>query len=666
MKETEKNANGQPVKRKMNVRRAIAITLAVSMTLSTAGCGSSGENNNSTSAQEKSISEQEASTSDAQIEESSNASEQETETLESSNDDEVQESSDQTEAEKRDYEIVEAEEEEDEELTEQQRNAINMLNHMTVLTQEVNDSKESRLFLESAYSSLINNTYPNAVDIKTESQMTSLLDTMEQYRMITVKRERLKYIYEQNKAQAMKAAIPNPVALLSVVESGNLLKEAASVVYMAVDAASSYQSASSQADLQYLQDGWELDDSEAEELHNSRKTAFSYMMNMARDNSLPGDYALSEEAVGDFVDWKNETNIPSKIQWFEDNEKTYKKFGPYWLELAKDYYDSENYEKCLKSIEQYNSVTTRILRKDYDYAKIMPLAIISAKETMNQGEYVEIAEKCIGSIVDNTDDNDWSLRYFASQIYLDLYKETSDKKYIQSAYDICRNNVNVLVKEQKQMNEEYLADVKEEKIPDDATKQEKKEIKNYNKYLKNQRKKALPPVDESLYLNCELLFALADQLDVSEVEQQKIDSILHGDGEPLFLTSMLDEKFWFGDSEKKAVNIDKLDIEFDGDKLIIPTACVSEQSIITVKVNDKSIDDWSISKVKRPKKSEVSEYIATYESDKAEKHKYKVGDKITVQIKEDEESSDVEEIKFTAVEGKKAFVLKGIKFERNE
>ncbi len=40
---------------------------------------------------------------------------------------------------------------------------------------------------------------------------------------------------------------------------------------MAVDAASSYQNAVTQTDLQYLQDGWQLEDEEAQELHNSRK-----------------------------------------------------------------------------------------------------------------------------------------------------------------------------------------------------------------------------------------------------------------------------------------------------------------------------------------------------------------------------------------------------------
>ncbi|MCI6290542.1 MAG: hypothetical protein MR620_04475, partial [Clostridiales bacterium] len=102
-------------------------------------------------------------------------------------------------------------------LTDEQANAIAMLNYITVLTQDINASKNSRLYLEEAYSSLINNTYPNAVDNRTLSQLAGLLDTMEGYRMIAVKRDRLQYIYEQNQAQAIRAAVPNPLSMISTV-----------------------------------------------------------------------------------------------------------------------------------------------------------------------------------------------------------------------------------------------------------------------------------------------------------------------------------------------------------------------------------------------------------------------------------------------------------------
>lgn len=85
-----------------------------------------------------------------------------------------------------------------------------------------------------------------------------------------------------------------------------------------------------------------------------------------------------------FVSWTAKENLVSKISWLESNQKTYEQFGPYWLELVKDYYDAENYVQCLDSLNHYEKVSTRIFRKDLDYAQVLPMAIISARETMSE------------------------------------------------------------------------------------------------------------------------------------------------------------------------------------------------------------------------------------------------------------------------------------------
>jgi hypothetical protein len=287
--------------------------------------------------------------------------------------------------------------------------------------------------------------------------------------------------------------------MLSVVQAGSPLKIAASVLYLAVNAASSYASAKDAADFQYLQDGWELDDQEAAELHNSRKAAFSYMLSMVRDNDLPGDYALNENAVSSFVEWKNNTNLERRKSWLEKNEETYKVFGPYWLEMARIHYEAEEFEKCLEDIKQYQSVSTRIFRKDHDYAETLPIAIISAKETKDSKDYIALADEYAASILKNTDDTDWSLRYFVAQIYMDLYASTKNATYLDNAYQIAFNNVNVLVDQQKELNAAYISDLEEVEADKDATKREKSEVKQYNKMLKEERKVELPPVSEALY-----------------------------------------------------------------------------------------------------------------------------------------------------------------------
>lgn len=275
------------------------------------------------------------------------------------------------------------------ELSDEQRNAIAMLNYITVLTQDINASKNSRLYMEEAYSLLINNTYPNAVDSRTQSQLTSLLDIMESYRMIDVKRERLQYIYEQNQAQAIRAAMPNPLALMSAMQAFRPEKLAAAIVYMAVDSISSYTAYTKETDLQYLKDGWALDDDEAEVLHSSRKGTFSYMISMVRDNDLPGDLTLTENAVEELIEWKNNDNTVGRIRFLESNQNTYQSYGGYWLILAESYYANGNYAKSLDALASYEGLEARIFRRDYELAKILPLMISAAEKIYSIHKYTD-------------------------------------------------------------------------------------------------------------------------------------------------------------------------------------------------------------------------------------------------------------------------------------
>lgn len=554
-------------------------------------------------------------------------------------------------------------------LTSTQRNSINMLNYMSALTQQINEERKNQLFLESAYDSF-DNLYPNAVDAKTQAQITSLMDTIQGYRMISAKRARLEYINEQNRAQALRQAIPNPMGLLSAVQSGSLLKAAASVLYMVVDSATSYNAAISQADLQYIKEGWELDDAESSELHTSTKAALTYLLEMVRTYDLPGDYALSREAIEDFVSWssKPDSQLERKISWLESHRRVYKEFGPYWLEMVKDYYNAEEYEKCLDAISQYESVRTRIFRIDIDYATALPMAIVSAKETLPSAGYVKVAEQYCKAIFNNTKDSDWSLRYFAAQTYVDLYAITHQSKYLDEAYTLAHENIINLVDSQNALNEAYLKPVEEVKVPKDVSKREKEEIKAYNKLLNEERKTALPPVNEALYLNCELLFALAEEKGISAAEQRKVDAILHEDDANLFLTSALDARFWFT-KDVDQPNASEIEVSFDGEKLTIPAICISDRSTIAVTITGPNgttvLDDWTVKEVKRPKNACCDEFVVTLVSKFGKDYKYQDGETITIKVVPVAESpEEFIEFTFKVTAVKKVVVFNGISFER--
>ena len=561
----------------------------------------------------------------------------------------------------------EAKEEHKNGMTDEQRNSLNMLNYLTVLTKEINDSKGSRLYLEGVYSLLLNNIYPNAVDMKTQAHLANILDTLERYRMIAVKRERLEYIYEQNRAQAMRQVIQSPLSVLNDVQSGNWLKSAAAVVYMAVDSYASYTAYTQKTDMEYLQDGWELEDEEADELHTSRMQAFTYMLEMVRGDDLSGDYALNEQSVDAFVKWKH-NSAARRIAFFESEINTYRAFGPYWLALAEGYFESGEYKKCLDAIEEYEAISTRIFRKDYEYAKILTIGISAAREIYETDEYAEKAEKYVNAILEHTDHTDWALRYFAAEVYLDLYAQTNQPEYEEKAYKIAFDNVNYLVDGQRERNAAYLSDVVEIEAPKGATKREKEEIKQYNKMLKAERKTALPPVSEVLYLNCELLFALADRLDIGEDEKKRIGSILHENGEPLFMVRPLDEKFWFT-AGTASVAAEDITADFDGKKFSLPAVYVSEHSLLKVTVKEAEgqtvMDNWNIDEVTRKEGDAYTDFMAVYTSDTAKKINYADGMHIRIEVTPAAEYPDETiEFLYNVIGTKKLGVFNGVGFER--
>lgn len=145
-------------------------------------------------------------------------------------------------------------------LSDTQRNSVGVLNYLAYLTKEIESQKSNRLYLEDAYSSLYNNTYMNAIDEVTLGQVKSLLTALYNFRMLAAKRERLEYIYEQNQAQAIRDAVPDPLAVMVGSRTNSLQKALVMIIYLTIDSIANYRSSKSAADMEYLQGGWELDD----------------------------------------------------------------------------------------------------------------------------------------------------------------------------------------------------------------------------------------------------------------------------------------------------------------------------------------------------------------------------------------------------------------------
>ena len=533
---------------------------------------------------------------------------------------------------------------EEERILAEQMNSFSMMYYLAITAEEIRTSKDNRLALEDIYTSLLNDINPGAIDEITQNHLKNLRDIIKSYLSISVKRERLQFIYNQEKAAAVRSAVPNPLAILSVANSMDWRKLALSVVYTAVDSYNNYKKAGESADMAFIMSGWELDDEEKDTVMKNRDRAFDYMVDMVQEYHLDGLKTLSEKAIERFAEICATENASERIKLLRADESSYELLGNYWLELANAYFETSQYAKCLDCVSRYNELSTGIYRKDYNYLQILPKAVVAAQETYSGEKYISTTSEFADAIINNTTTDDWSSRYFATQVYLDLYSKTNDKAYIEKAYKIISENVTTLLKEQRSINSTYLNPIVEQtatepdyrymtedekKTAEKEFKEEKNRVKTYNKALKENRKTELLTLYEPLIVNCELLFALADQLDIDKSEMADIEAILQTDSNGVFLVKPINDMYSFTQRDNT------YSIDFQEDEIIIPVDLLTAEStiVVTVKQNGETFtfNDFVVDEVER-QESTIDTYFAHIISKQLKKHEWAADSKITVEI----------------------------------
>ena len=523
-------------------------------------------------------------------------------------------------------------------------NSFSMMYYLAITAEEIRTSKDNRVALEDIYSSLLNDINPGAIDEITQDHLKNLRDIIKSYLMISTKRERLQFLYNQQKASAIRSAVPNPLAILSAAQSLDWKRLAISVVYTAVDSYNSYKRASEAADLNFIMSGWELDDEEAATIQKNRDRAFDYMVDMVQEYQLDGMLTLNEKAIVKFSEICAIESAPERIRRLESEYETYKLLGNYWLKLADSYFETSRYEKCLACVEQYKKLSTAVYRKDYNYVQILPKAIVAAQEQYSGERYVHAIGAFAEDIMANTTTEDWSVRYFAAQVFLDLYSKSGERNYLEKAYNIAYDNVAVLLRDQRSLNEAYLSDVQEVTVeePDYAylTEQEKKEkkqeykeeqkkAKQYNKALKDKRKAELVSLYDPLVLNCKLLFALADVMQISDVEKAEIEAILETESNGIFLTKTINNEFSFSSEDNQ------YEISLFENAINIPANLLTAGATIkaTVKEADQTetFDDFEVVEVVR-RGDTVDSFTARAVSKMMKKHDWSEDSKIMLEI----------------------------------
>lgn len=534
--------------------------------------------------------------------------------------------------------------EEEARLKAEQHNSFSMMYYLAITAEEIRTSKDNRLILEDIYTSLLNDINPGAVDEITQDHLKNLRDIIKSYLNISTKRERLQFIYNQEKASAVRNAVPNPVAILSVSNALDWRKLALTVAYTAVDSYNNYKRAGENADMAFIMSGWELDDEEKNTVMKNRDRAFDYMVDMVQEYNLDGLKTLNEKSIEKFAEICATENATERIKLLEAEESTYSMLGNYWLQLADAYFEISQYSKCLECVDCYNNLATEIYRQDFNYLQILPKAIVAAQESYSGEQRDTSIAAFADAIIKNTSTDDWCERYFAAQVYLDLHSKTNDSTYLEKAYEIVSDNIVVLLKEQRLVNSTYLSDVAEQTIaePDyrymtdqekkakqKEYKAEQKRVKAYNKALKKKRKTELPSLYEPLVLNCELLFALADQMNVSDSKKEEIEAILETDNNGIFMVKPINDAYSFASTESE------YSIELHKDKILIPVNLLTKESKITVTIDEngdtKIFDDCVVDKVEREGDT-IDTFTAHVSSNQLKKYDWTADSKVTILI----------------------------------
>jgi hypothetical protein len=404
--------------------------------------------------------------------------------------------------------------------------SIAMLNYLATETRIINNSRNNRLVLEETYTKLINNTNPSVVDVTTQDYLQTMLDILESFRMITLQRERLEYIFENQKAKAITQAMPNPLYLLGARDL-NPLSLIATAAAMTMDSIFKYQNTIDSAEMDFMKSSWELDDSESASLHTSRSRAFGYMIDIARAYNLSMTDTLNEISIDNFVNYKMDDNLQRRRQTLENNRSLYAKYAPYWIVLSETYYELGMYQQCIDAVRQYESVYAPILRKDYELARILPKVIVAISNVYGtNATYINLTKSYLEKLVSNTTAADWALRYFAAQAYISMARVDNRRQNLTIAYELLVANVTYLSHEQEALLDKYVKPINET-IPSGLSSKKVKEIKQVISTLKKERVHELPPLHDGLVVNFQTLLLLMQELNIQSQERNRIRQIVY-------------------------------------------------------------------------------------------------------------------------------------------
>ena len=257
-------------------------------------------------------------------------------------------------------------------------------------------------------------------------------------KLVDIQRERLEFLHEEKQKSSLTALVPNALSVATVaITTGltNPLGAIIGVVGTAVSSMSSYMDAKNQANLEYMQSQWELDDQEMDILLDLGKGIYDYKCKIATDLNIPTELTLSTEDLEAFVNFSNEPNADTRYIKLLNLDKRLEILPDYWMELALTTYELENYKATLSYIEKFEEIYYPVIYHDSDYAHLLMVKSDCINQLSSETKYQDLEE--IGDLLlAHIGAEDWQGRFYVLSLYMEIFRATNDVEIFKKAYSL--------------------------------------------------------------------------------------------------------------------------------------------------------------------------------------------------------------------------------------
>lgn len=306
----------------------------------------------------------------------------------------------------------------------------------------------------------------------TNSQyILSFRDDINEFKSIDVKRERLEYIYNQNRSMAAASLVPNALSVATVAfSSGNPKQAVIAIAGTALSSITNYLTTKQRAELELIQSQWNLDDDASRAFNNLNNAIFANLTTLSRDYGFSRDDYASIATIQNFVkDVQNENITPSDIIQIcvgTNYERELSQFSDYWRIVGSAYYELGEYNEALTAINQYEKCYEKVFYHDPNYAQMMMIKAYCIDElSINKEEIVDELIEIANAINENLGvGRDWLQKYYCYLIYKDVASYTNDNSYLKKAFEVLDEvfyiNINTYAKDlENYLSYQFLEDI---------------------------------------------------------------------------------------------------------------------------------------------------------------------------------------------------------------